>query len=43
MARRPIVQAVLLAPTGRECLARYAEMGRVLAERVLALVSMLLA
>src|SRR5664279_4743456 len=37
MAQRPIVQAVLLAPTGRECLARYAEMGRVLAERVLAL------
>lgn len=43
MAQRPIVQAVLLAPTGRECLARYAEMGRVLAERVLALVSMLFA
>ncbi len=43
MAQRPIVQAVLQAPQGRECLARYAEMGRVLGERTLPLVTMLLA
>jgi AcrR family transcriptional regulator len=42
MSERPIVQAVLEAPDARACLARYAEMGRVLNERVLPLVTMLL-
>jgi AcrR family transcriptional regulator len=43
MALRPIAIAVREAPTGRECLARYAVMGRVLGERVLPLTTMLLA
>ena len=43
MADRPELRAVQAAPTGRECLTRYAELGRVLAERVLPLVGMALA
>ena len=41
MAQRPIVQAVVQAPDARACLARYAEMGRVLTERALPLITML--
>ena len=43
MADRPEVRAVTAAPTARESLARYAEMGRAIAERVLPLVGMALA
>lgn len=43
IAQRPIVQAVVEATDARECLARYAAMSRVLGERTLALVMMLLA
>lgn len=43
MAQRPLVQAVLAATTARECLANYATMARVLGERALPLVTMLLA
>jgi AcrR family transcriptional regulator len=42
MAQRPIVQAVVEATDARECLVRYAVMGRVLGERTLPLVTMLL-
>ena len=42
MAQRPIMRAVMDATDGRECLARYAEAGRVLAERVLPLITMVL-
>lgn len=43
MADRPIARAVVEATSGRECLARYAVMGRVLGERTLPLVTMVLA
>lgn len=43
MAERPITRAVIAAPTGRACLERYAVMSRVLGERLLPLVTMLLA
>jgi AcrR family transcriptional regulator len=43
MAQRPLVRAVLEASSGRECLVRYAVMGRVLGERTLPLVTTLLA
>ncbi|HEV2778471.1 MAG TPA: helix-turn-helix domain-containing protein [Actinophytocola sp.] len=43
MAERPIARAVLEAGDGRECLARYAVMGRVLGERVLPLITAMLA
>lgn len=43
MADRPIARAVVEATDGRDCLTRYAVMGRVLGERTLPLVSMLLA
>lgn len=43
MSERPIARAVVEATDARTCLARYAEMGRVLGERTLPLVSMLLA
>ena len=43
MADRPIARAVVEATDGRHCLTRYAVMGRVLGERTLPLVSMLLA
>jgi AcrR family transcriptional regulator len=43
MNERPLVQAVRAATTGRECLERYAVMGRVLGERLQPLLTMLLA
>jgi hypothetical protein len=43
MVDRPSVRAVLDAPTARESLACYAELGRAIAERVLPLVGMALA
>lgn len=43
IADRPIARAVVEATDGRDCLTRYAVMGRVLGERTLPLVSMLLA
>lgn len=43
MAQRPIARAVVDAPTARECLTRYAVMGRVLGERVHPLLTTLLA
>lgn len=43
MGERPMMRAIIDAPDGRRCLARYAEMGRVLGERILPLVTMLLA
>jgi AcrR family transcriptional regulator len=43
MSERPLVQAVLDAPTGRASVERYAAMSRLLGERLLPLVSMLLA
>lgn len=42
MAQRPIFRAMAEAGNGRECLARYAEISRMLGERVLPLVTMLL-
>jgi AcrR family transcriptional regulator len=43
MAERPLARAVQAAATGRECLERYAVMGRVLGERLAPLLTMLLA
>jgi AcrR family transcriptional regulator len=43
ISERPFIRAVMEAPTGRECLQRYATAGRVLGERALPLVTMLLA
>lgn len=43
MAQRPEFRAMIEAADGRDCLARYAGIGRMLAERVLPLVTMLLA
>ena len=43
MARRPELRAVREATDGRECLARYAAVGRMLAERTLPLLTTLLA
>ena len=43
MSERPESRAVLAAPTGRECLARYATMGRILGERLSPLVTVVLA
>ncbi|MBH0780904.1 TetR/AcrR family transcriptional regulator [Nocardia bovistercoris] len=43
MAQRPMFQAMINAPSGRECLAHYTAISRVLAERALPLVSMALA
>lgn len=42
MAERPAFRAMVQAETGRECLAHYAEIGRLLGERTLSLVTMLL-
>lgn len=43
MAQRPAFRAMVEATDGRDCLARYAEIGRMLGERVLPLVTVLLA
>jgi len=43
MAQRPIARAVIEATDARQCLARYAEMARVLGERTLPLATTLLA
>jgi AcrR family transcriptional regulator len=43
MGERPEFRAVALAPTGRECLARYATVGRMLGERLFPLLTVLLA
>ena len=43
MSERPEFRAVLDAPTGRECLARYSALGRVLGERIFPLVGVLIA
>lgn len=43
MSARPETRAVREAPTGRECLARYAAMGRLLGERITPLVTVVLA
>ena len=43
MRDRPEFRAIAEAPTGRECLARYAAVGRQLGERTLPMVTMLLA
>jgi AcrR family transcriptional regulator len=43
MSERPEARAVREAPSGRECLARYATMGRVLGERTAPLVTVVLA
>lgn len=43
MAQRPMFQAMINAESGRECLAHYTAISRVLAERALPLVSMALA
>lgn len=43
MAQRPVFRAMVDAPDGRTCLARYAGIGRMVGERVLPLVTMLLA
>ena len=43
ISERPQFQAMLTATDGRESLARYAELGRLIGERVLPLVTMLLA
>ncbi len=43
MAQRPVFRAVLDAATGRDCLAAYAHMGRVINERILPLLTMVLA
>ena len=43
LAERPIFRAVLAAPDGRTCLVRYAGVSRLLGERLLPLVTMLLA
>lgn len=43
MSERPEARAVRAAGTGRECLARYATMGRVLGERIAPLVTVVLA
>ena len=43
ISERPFMRAVMEAPTGRECLQRYAAAGRVLGERTLPLVTTLLA
>ena len=43
MRERPEFRAVAEAPTGRECLARYAVVSRQLGERILPMVTMLLA
>ena len=43
MAERPIFQAMMTATDARTCLTRFAEMARVLGERTLPLVTMLLA
>jgi AcrR family transcriptional regulator len=43
MAQRPIFRAVTEAADGRECLANYAVMSRVLGERILPLLRMLMA
>ena len=43
MSERPEFRAVLDAPTGRECLAHYSALGRVLGERLFPLVGMLVA
>ncbi len=43
MAERPVFRAVMDATDGRECLTHYAAMARTISERVLPLVTMLLA
>jgi AcrR family transcriptional regulator len=43
MGDRPAFRAVVEAPTGRECLAAYSAVGRVLGERLFPLVTVLLA
>jgi AcrR family transcriptional regulator len=43
MAQRPIARAVMEATDGRECLTRYAVMARVIGERTLSLLRILLA
>jgi AcrR family transcriptional regulator len=43
ISQRPFMRAVMEAPSGRECLQRYAGAGRVLGERTLPLVTPLLA
>ena len=43
MVQRPIFRAVIEAPTGRECLTHYAGVVRLLSERIMPLVTMVLA